>query len=1047
MKSDLRLARKFSIQFTVGTMFLLATLFTATCAIGLQYYFGKKLSEENVLAKLTTASSDIGSYFELVDKNATKSVQLLQKVTNSSENSLSEREIRDIFTLILTDNPLFYSLYYGQDNDDFFQVINLESSPIVREKISAAESDRWVVIKISGDKRQRTRINEYYTADFTLSKKTSEISNYFPTQRPWYSVTQHQQIAKTEPYLFQHLKITGQTYSIRTNDGVIGVDIVHSAMKQKMAPAQMGLASDSGTESFVFNRAGEVIAANARLLDDITIPSSQPLQLAQSELALLDNVGSLKVSNQNDWGPYDYAQSGQPKGYAIDVLELISQMTGLTLEFVNGFDSATLAEMYRNGDIDVLQSVVDTESVNGARSDPMFFGQLAVASHNNQLVESLSELSAKQVGVVGGYGMKSWLLNRQPNLNIVELSSLDEAKQRLSEQKIDYIIDTYHTLLELNEFPKDKPVSISSLNDTETLAFHLYMKSENRALVDVIDRALAAITDSQRAVLQQKWLDSQQWRGTYVPYPEVIELAQNPALHNRMIEFDRQGKGYFMYVSPMLSAQDHLEYFAVVFPADIIFTQIWPRLLTSIVLSILIMLGLLPLAWRFSSPIVAPIRALRQETKAIRERRYNEVTLVNTRIKEVSELSESIALMGAELKQHEKQQEEFVESFIKLIAQAIDDKSPYTAGHCNRVPELGLMLAQAVEECQYGKFKDFRFNNDDERREFRIAAWLHDCGKITTPEHIVDKGTKLEAIYNRIHEIRMRFEVLWRDAEIEFLTSQLNQSKDKQQAKNELESMRSTLQEEFEFVARANVGGEFMSQEDIDRIKQISERTWQRHFDDCIGLSPLENLSQSKQSVTLPTTERLLSDKPEHIHQRVRPLEFDEKFGINVEVPRYQYNLGEVYNLSISRGTLTAEDRFKINEHMISGIKMLEALPFPKELSRVPRYASTHHETLKGTGYPRKLTGEDLSIPERVLVIADIFEALTAADRPYKKAKPISVAIDILHKMALDDHVDKELFTLFLQSGVYLQYAKAYLPESQIDDVDISQYLTENENG
>ncbi|BCN24245.1 hypothetical protein VYA_14370 [Vibrio alfacsensis] len=190
----------------------------------------------------------------------------------------------------------------------------------------------------------------------------------------------------------------------------------------------------------------------------------------------------------------------------------------------------------------------------------------------------------------------------------------------------------------------------------------------------------------------------------------------------------------------------------------------------------------------------------------------------------------------------------------------------------------------------------------------------------------------------------------------------------------------------------------------------------------------------------LPVIEKLLDDKPEHIINRTREMEFDPKFGIKMKIPTHQYNLGEMYNLCISRGTLTEEDRFKINEHMISGIKMLEALPFPPELRRVPRYASTHHETLKGTGYPRKLTADDLSIPERILVIADIFEALTAADRPYKKAKPVSVAIDIMYKMALDDHLDMELFMLFLESGVYLQYAKSHMPEQQIDDVDIQKY-------
>ena len=165
-----------------------------------------------------------------------------------------------------------------------------------------------------------------------------------------------------------------------------------------------------------------------------------------------------------------------------------------------------------------------------------------------------------------------------------------------------------------------------------------------------------------------------------------------------------------------------------------------------------------------------------------------------------------------------------------------------------------------------------------------------------------------------------------------------------------------------------------------------------------------------------------------------------------MDVPKDKANLGELYNLKISRGTLTAEDRFIINEHIIGTIKMLDSLPFPEELANVPRYASTHHETLKGTGYPRKLTADDLSIPERILVLADIFEALTASDRPYKRAKPLSVAIDILYKMCLDNHVDIEVFRLFLTSGVYLQYANAFMPEGQIDKVDVNKYLCQEKS-
>ena len=354
------------------------------------------------------------------------------------------------------------------------------------------------------------------------------------------------------------------------------------------------------------------------------------------------------------------------------------------------------------------------------------------------------------------------------------------------------------------------------------------------------------------------------------------------------------------------------------------------------------------------------------------------------------------------------------------------------------------MLAEAAEASTSGKFKDFKFNNADERREFRIAAWLHDCGKITTPEHIVDKGTKLEANYNRINEIRTRFEVLWRDAEIQYLKTILSGELTKEEARDIFYEKKRKLTDDFEFIAQANIGGEFMSDEKVERIKQIAQQTWLRHFDDRLGLSPFEELNKKENSANLPVVEKLLADKPEHIIHRIRPVEFDPKHGIKMQVPEHQYNMGEVYNLSISRGTLTAEDRYKINEHMISGIKMLEALPFPPELRNVPRYASTHHETLKGSGYPRKLSAEDLSVPERILVIADIFEALTAADRPYKKAKPVSVAVDIMYKMALDEHLDMELFQLFLESGVYLEYANTFLPSKQVDHVDINKYLGAN---
>jgi HD-GYP domain-containing protein (c-di-GMP phosphodiesterase class II) len=431
---------------------------------------------------------------------------------------------------------------------------------------------------------------------------------------------------------------------------------------------------------------------------------------------------------------------------------------------------------------------------------------------------------------------------------------------------------------------------------------------------------------------------------------------------------------------------------------------------------------------------------MEQNTK-IKRRQYDEVTIERSNIKELDQLGASLAEMSASIKQHEKQQATLLESFVELIAQAIDDKSPYTAGHCKRVPDIGIRLAEAASNTTHGIFKDFTLNTTEQKREFKMAAWLHDCGKITTPEHIVDKATKLETIYNRIHEIRMRFEVLYRDAIIEYHQSVQLHPDSQAFYKSELERKYKHLQDDFAFIAECNQGGEFLSDAAITRLENLAVITWERHFDDSLGLSQLELAHKHAERQPLPCVEMLLNDKKEHLQTRVASPDYDEKYGIKMDIPELLSNKGELYNLRVSRGTLTQEDRFRINEHMISTIKMLDSLPFPDDLANVPRWASTHHETLIGTGYPRKLVKEDLSIAERILVVADIFEALTASDRPYKKAKTLSESLKIMQFMVKDQHIDADIFALFLTSGVYLDYAKQHLDPSQIDEVDIEALL------
>ncbi|MBK1648756.1 HD domain-containing phosphohydrolase [Rhabdochromatium marinum] len=415
---------------------------------------------------------------------------------------------------------------------------------------------------------------------------------------------------------------------------------------------------------------------------------------------------------------------------------------------------------------------------------------------------------------------------------------------------------------------------------------------------------------------------------------------------------------------------------------------------------------------------------------------------------EITEFVEALASQAAVTMDNKnllKAQDRLLDSMIKLVAGAIDEKSSYTGGHCERVPEISAELARAACEANYGAFADFTMT-DDEWRAFHIAAWLHDCGKVTTPEYVVDKATKLETIYNRIHEIRMRFEVKLRDYTIAFLEARSRPGADEPALQAALERQIAQLHDDFAFIAQCNVGSECMRPEDIDRLKTLAQITWMRHFDDTLGLSHQEQarfLRRTKPQ--LPAVAHLLEDKPEHVVRRRRPVPAEKyaQFGIRISTPKHLYNHGEIYNLSIACGTLTAEERFKIKEHAIVTIMMLEELPFPKHMARIPEFAGGHHETMIGTGYPRRLKQEDMSLQARILAIADIFEALTAADRPYKKAKTLNEALTIMSVMRNDQQIDQELFDLFLSSGVYRIYAERYLLPSQIEGVDISHYLSQ----
>jgi len=516
-------------------------------------------------------------------------------------------------------------------------------------------------------------------------------------------------------------------------------------------------------------------------------------------------------------------------------------------------------------------------------------------------------------------------------------------------------------------------------------------------------------------------------------FQQIIKSAKE----RQIIKYNYKDQEYYAIYKPLSN-----DLFAAIrLDANVLLQPYKQNLFYSLLIAILIVILSIPLIYYATTIIIKPIYALIKENKKIKKRDFQSIKRIDSNIIEFLELSDSLVTMSHSISDYQQQQKKLLDSIIKLIAEAVDAKSSYTAGHCRRVPEIANLLLESANQSNKGSLKNFHIQSTAQRDTFSMAAWLHDCGKVTTPEYVVDKATKLETIYNRIHEIRTRFEVLWRETQIGYLEHCLA-GLDRDRAYKEMLEEQKKLLDDFNFIATINIGKEPMKQKDKKRLATIAKRRWLRYFDNKLGLSQEELKRYPKTDQSFPVKEFLLADKDEHIIPREF---FDyEKYkqeGFKEEVPQNLYNYGEIYNLSIERGTLTQEERYKINEHVIMSIKMLEKIPFPEELAKVPEYAGEHHERLDGKGYPKKLTEKELSIPSRIMAIADIFEALTAADRPYKQAKTLSETLDIMHNMAMERHIDKELFQLFVEEKIYLQYAKAHLPKKQIDSVNEDKYL------
>jgi len=968
-----------------------------------------------------TAEKTAGRLFESVTQSAHQRLDRLAdeifmlanlgatetRMTTVSGNGLDAPPLPFLFAA-LKENPSLYSLYFGFNDGSFLQVISAGRGGQILTAHDAPEGTRWIVRTISSqvttDKQTQSAHPRVQTFTFLnqmlrpIGEKIDHAPRYDPRMRPWFeSAISTEKAQLSAPYVFNSLQQPGLTASRRLNGGggVFGVDVTLTELSNFIS--SMDVSENGGI--ILMDENGDVLSMASRFgphkllapLKTINAAAVKALSLARQKQAgngmfVVDYNNAKVMVHQSDWNAGNHSfriAVVAPLGdFIAHIRTMQMQILGLLLLGLGVFIPVALVFSNRMG-----KSVSNLiEDANRVRN----FDFSGHPPRPSRIVE-FDELGQSFVR------MKSDLSGRTKALEVAEskLSRLVELGIAMSaEHNSDKLMEM--VLQGARELTNAEGGSLYTLGDDNRLHFQ--------------------IVQGEGADLKYG-LDSQ--KDDHFPPVPLFEASGKPNLRNVV--------SYAVHEGTTVNIPDAYDCDDFDFSGTRVFDE--------------------RNNYRSVSFLTVPLRPRGGDI-------IGAVQLINARESgldspvpfpsEVQKFVEALSAQAATALYNRDlldAQEQLMDSMIQLIASAIDTKSPYTGGHCARVPELAIMLAKEACESKEGALADFSFKSDEEWREFRIGAWLHDCGKVVTPEYVIDKATKLETIYNRIHEVRMRFEVLLRDANIERLEA-VAVGADSQETQRQFEQQRSDLVDEFAFIAHSNIGGEFIDAETTERLKEIGNKTWQRHFDDRLGLSHFELIRYSDAPSELPVTEKVLDDKPHHIFKRSREAhKMYDALGFKMKVPEHLYNLGELSNLSISRGTLSEEERFKINEHIVQTISMLEHLPFPKHLRRVPEYAGTHHETLNGEGYPRKLTKNELSVPSRIMAIADIFEALTSSDRPYKKAKSLSESVKILGNFKSDGHIDPELFDLFLTSGVYQQYADRFLDPEQIDNVDIKQFV------
>lgn len=975
--------RRFPLNIHIGTLFIILILVVGSALAWVSYKQISQLIFSSTEALFSQTAQEVQLQFQKEYRPIATSVRLLASAAITEATTLQERiKHMPILAEVIREEPQVTGFQLGYDNGDYF-ILRPLNNDHMRTIFSAPDYASYMIDHTSqnaeGDNEQ---LRLFLTKDLELKGEIRQsTNNYDPRTRPWFiNAQQSPGNHVTSPYLFYFVKEVGITLSRK------------SLESNTIVAADITIDSLSGTLknnlitpssiSMIYNSDNEILAHNSPVLAALFS------QYDDQKIPTLEQLPDIQRA---------IIQQYQNQGIKVTPFMIRGQRWFGSLHPIKLHNELEVSLFIAAPEKELLAAAYQMRKTSLLITLGIILLALPIAWLSANRIARPMRLLAKEAKAIAGFNFE---LDFDADSSIIEIDQLSKS--------MDVMRVTISNFLSL----------ITSLSGESNVDKLINRVTDETIKASGADAALVYLLSDD-----ENQLDAQAPRLASGKVLEDLELPSHslidPVTNNPLLE---------KFLNKEVGIQELKKSQAKNLHLLPLFDALDAESVTVI---------LLPLTNRSNESTGALCLLYTEHNIGLKD------ALSPEHIGFAQALS-GFAAVSMESRQLLKMQKELLQSFIKLIASAIDAKSPYTGGHCQRVPELTKMLAHAACDSHDPRFDDFDLS-EEEWEELHIAAWLHDCGKMTTPEYVVDKSTKLETIYDRIHEIRMRFEVLKRDAEIDYW-QQLADGGNKESLKSALETSLKKIDEDFSFVAQCNEGAEFMAPEKIDRLNEIGQRRWRRSLSNRIGVSWEEGQRmQRTPEATLPCEEPLLADKEEHIFYRdaddVLPENNPWQFKVNT--PKYKYNRGEIYNLSISRGTLAEEERFKINDHMVQTIIMLNQLPYPKHLRNVPAIAGGHHETMIGTGYPKRLRKEDMPLTARMMAIADIFEALTAADRPYKKAKPLSESIRIMSKMRDNQHIDPDLFDLFLESGTYLQYAQQFLAPEQIDEVDIKQYLGE----